>query len=221
MPIGKMSTQHEEKNDARGSFPISRLQSSLCVASASLQADEGSEVDEPARSSHPELPTDDGDGDDDREDKDQKDEDGGMDLDAEIEDMDDNLATSMRWAMSTRGSRCVGVSLNRPTYPPLEKHLRQTLSLALTAIDPNKLGESETGFDTAPHVEPHQVTWYFVEVGPVVGPFLGPPLAFTPDGVPPKYPSEAQAEMGKSVQPRSSEINSLTAVFSKAWSPML
>ncbi|KAH9001033.1 hypothetical protein EDB92DRAFT_2110146 [Lactarius akahatsu] len=65
VPIGKVLTQHEEKNDA----------------------DEGSEVDESARSSHPESPTDDGEGDGDGED-------GGMDLDAEIEDMDDDLANT-------------------------------------------------------------------------------------------------------------------------------
>ncbi|KAI0277208.1 hypothetical protein BGY98DRAFT_643937 [Russula aff. rugulosa BPL654] len=40
VPIGKMLTQHEEKNDA----------------------DDGSEVDESARSSHPESPTDEGEG---------------------------------------------------------------------------------------------------------------------------------------------------------------
>ncbi|KAH9180793.1 hypothetical protein EDB89DRAFT_2062457 [Lactarius sanguifluus] len=82
VPIGKMLTQHEEKNDA----------------------DEGSEVDESARSSHPESPTDDGEGDGDGdgdgdvtadgEDEGEEDEDGGMDLDAEIEDMDDDLANT-------------------------------------------------------------------------------------------------------------------------------
>lgn len=80
VPIGKMLTQHEEKNDA----------------------DEGSEVDESARSSHPESPTDDGEGDGDGdgdgtvdgEDEGEEDEDGGMDLDAEIEDMDDDVANT-------------------------------------------------------------------------------------------------------------------------------
>ena len=53
VPIGKMLTLKEVKNEVRGSFLISRLQSSLCVVPASPQA----EVDESARSSHPESPT--------------------------------------------------------------------------------------------------------------------------------------------------------------------
>lgn len=80
VPIGKMLTQHEEKNDL----------------------DEGSEVDESARSSHPESPTDDGEGDGDGdgdgtadgEDEGEEDEEGGMDLDAELEDMDDDVANT-------------------------------------------------------------------------------------------------------------------------------
>ncbi|KAI0306361.1 hypothetical protein B0F90DRAFT_1814273 [Multifurca ochricompacta] len=77
VPIGKMLTQHEEKNDA----------------------DDGSEVDESARSSHPESPTDEGEGDgegnaDGEGEGEGEDEDGGMDLDAEIEDMDDEIANT-------------------------------------------------------------------------------------------------------------------------------
>ncbi|KAH9079664.1 hypothetical protein EDB83DRAFT_2514181 [Lactarius deliciosus] len=53
-------------------------------------ADEGSEVDESAQSWHPDSPTDDGGGDGDGE----EDEDGGMDLDAEIEDMVDDPANT-------------------------------------------------------------------------------------------------------------------------------
>ncbi|KAI9446204.1 hypothetical protein H4582DRAFT_2093900 [Lactarius indigo] len=82
VPIGKMLTQ-------------ARREELTC-------ADEGSEVDESARSSHPESPTDDGEGDGDGdvdgtadgEDEGEEDEDGGMDLDAEIEDMDDDLANT-------------------------------------------------------------------------------------------------------------------------------
>ncbi|KAI0256922.1 hypothetical protein BJV78DRAFT_1278539 [Lactifluus subvellereus] len=78
VPIGKMLTQHEEKNDA----------------------DDGSEVDESARSSRPESPTDEGEGDGDGngegdgEGEGDEDEDGGMDLDAELEDMDDDVANT-------------------------------------------------------------------------------------------------------------------------------
>ncbi|KAH9035341.1 hypothetical protein EDB85DRAFT_2143781 [Lactarius pseudohatsudake] len=68
VPIGKMLTQHEEKN----------------------HADEGSEVDESARESHPESPTDDEDCDGDGEEG----EDGGMDLNAKIEDMDNDPANT-------------------------------------------------------------------------------------------------------------------------------
>ncbi|KAH9981056.1 hypothetical protein BGW80DRAFT_1268139 [Lactifluus volemus] len=64
VPIGKVLTQHEEKNDA----------------------DDGSEVDESARSSRPESPTDEGEG--------EGEEDGGMDLDDELEDMDDDFANT-------------------------------------------------------------------------------------------------------------------------------
>ncbi|KAI9508271.1 hypothetical protein F5148DRAFT_1284213 [Russula earlei] len=71
VPIGKLMTQHEEKNDV----------------------EDGSEADESARSSRPESPTDEGDGDGDGEveieiDIDDEDEDGGMDLDGDLEDMD-------------------------------------------------------------------------------------------------------------------------------------
>jgi len=74
VPIGKMLTQHEEKNDA----------------------DDGSDVDESARSSHPESPTDEGDidGEGEGEGEGDEDEDGGMDLDAEIEDMDEDVANT-------------------------------------------------------------------------------------------------------------------------------
>jgi len=76
IPLGKMLTQHEEKNDA----------------------DDGSEVDESARSSHPESPTDegegDGDGDGEGEGEGEEDEDGGMDLDAELEDMDEDIGNT-------------------------------------------------------------------------------------------------------------------------------
>ncbi|KAH9035336.1 hypothetical protein EDB85DRAFT_2132867 [Lactarius pseudohatsudake] len=71
VPIGKVLTQHEEKNDVRGSFP------------AHFVFDDGEG---------------DGDGDGDvtadGEDEGEEDEDGGMDLDAEIEDMDDDLANT-------------------------------------------------------------------------------------------------------------------------------
>lgn len=64
-----------------------------------LQADEGSEVDESARSSHP---TDDGEGEGDGdgdgtadgEEEGEEDEEGAMDLDAELEDMDDDIANT-------------------------------------------------------------------------------------------------------------------------------
>ncbi|KAI0263362.1 hypothetical protein BC834DRAFT_886940 [Gloeopeniophorella convolvens] len=68
VPIGKMFTQHEEKNDA----------------------DEGSDVDESGRSSRPESPTDDGDGEGDGEGDEDADEDEGLDLDADMEDLDAN-----------------------------------------------------------------------------------------------------------------------------------
>ncbi|KAH9975167.1 hypothetical protein BJV74DRAFT_798835 [Russula compacta] len=86
VPIGKMLTQHEEKNDV----------------------DDGSEVDESARSSRPESPTDEGDGDGDGNgdgegegegegDVDvegEEDEDGGTDLDAGLDDMDEDVANT-------------------------------------------------------------------------------------------------------------------------------
>jgi len=84
IPIGKMLTQHEEKNDA----------------------EDASDVDESARSSRPESPTDEGEGDGDGDgdgngDGDgegdgegEEDEDGVMDLDAELEDMDEDVGNT-------------------------------------------------------------------------------------------------------------------------------
>jgi hypothetical protein len=107
VPIGKMLTQHEEKNDVRVCwFGLSSRDAELTfvvAVMASLQLDEGTDVDESARSSHP---TDDGDGDGDGdvdgdgdgtadgEDEGEEDEEGGMDLDAELEDMDDDVANT-------------------------------------------------------------------------------------------------------------------------------
>jgi len=57
-------------------------------------------VDESARSSHPESPTDEGEGEGDGngevegEGEGEEDEDGGMDLDAELEDMDEDIANT-------------------------------------------------------------------------------------------------------------------------------
>ncbi|KAI0302270.1 hypothetical protein BC826DRAFT_1101865 [Russula brevipes] len=80
VPIGRMLTQHEEKNDA----------------------EDGSDLDESARSSRPESPTDEGDGDGDGnvegegegEGEGEEDEDGVMDLDAELEDMDEDVVNT-------------------------------------------------------------------------------------------------------------------------------
>jgi hypothetical protein len=64
------------------------------------QADEGSEVDESARSSRPESPTDEGEGDGDGngdgegEGEGEGDEDEDEDLDAALEDMDDDVANT-------------------------------------------------------------------------------------------------------------------------------
>ena len=100
MPIGKMLTQHEEKNDVRCSGCWRMLIRTHFFWFG--QADEGSEVDESARSSHPGSPTDDGEGEGDGdgdgtadgEDEGEEGEDGGMDLDADIEDMDDDVANT-------------------------------------------------------------------------------------------------------------------------------
>ena len=112
IPLGKMLTQHEEKNDVRSFLPFPALcavvsptgvlipcfDDRFSLGSQRIQADDGSEVDESARSSHPESPTDegegDGDGDGEGEGEGEEDEDGGMDLDAELEDMDEDIGNT-------------------------------------------------------------------------------------------------------------------------------
>jgi hypothetical protein len=100
VPIGKVLTQHEEKNDVRtlvaGGILDLWAHSLTWTYASRKQADDGSEVDESARSSRPESPTDEGEGDGDGngEGEGEGEEDGGMDLDDELEDMDDDFANT-------------------------------------------------------------------------------------------------------------------------------
>ena len=85
-----------------GSLAHMRVDYECSLGTQRIQADDGSEVevDESARSSHPESPTDegegdgDGNGDGDGEGDGEEDDDGGMDLDAELEDMDEDVGNT-------------------------------------------------------------------------------------------------------------------------------